>query len=65
MKFTSGCKDRKEMDKLFMIETNTPRLGQAGHGVLRTRYASTLKDHEVSNETSLLKLNKGDKNYGY
>ena len=53
------------MDKLFMIETNTPRLGQAGHGVLRTRYASTLKDHEVSNETSLLKLNKGDKNYGY
>lgn len=49
------------MVRLFMLETNTPRLGQMGHGVLRTPYGSTLTDQNKC----LLKLNKGDKNYGY
>jgi len=59
MKFTSGCKDRKGMDKLFMLNNNTPRLGQAGHGGFMNSYGSTHDDR-----TSLSKLIK-EKNYGY
>jgi hypothetical protein len=58
MKFTSGCKDRKEMDKLFMIENNTPRFRSNGTRCLTNSYGSTLTDHKPT-------LNKKEKNYGY
>lgn len=59
MKFTDGCKDRKQMVKLFMLETSTPRFRSNGTRCLTNSYGSTLTDHKAY-------LNKlKEKNYGY
>lgn len=59
MKFTNGCRDRKEMDKLFIMKNNTPRSGLTGHGVFTNSLWSTLTDHDKAY------LQIKEKNYGY